>query len=194
MTTYFTSTTAGSANATWEIESGTLAANVPGTPTIQLGALSGGGTLSNASSGSTATFLVGGNDAVTEFDGAVTNGSGTVALTVTGSGSLTLTGQNSYSGTTTVDGGTVQVGSGGASGVLGGGNVVDNGTLIFNRSNDITVSNAISGTGSVVQQGTGSLYLTGDNNYGGATSRTIINNGLFVVTSSASWGWATAVC
>ena len=118
----------------------------------------------------------------------MTNGSGTVALTVTGSGSLTLTGQNSYSGTTTVDGGTVQVGSGGASGVLGGGNVVDNGTLIFNRSNDITVSNAISGTGSVVQQGTGSLYLTGDNNYGGATSRTIINNGLFVVTSSASLG------
>ena len=50
-------------------------------------------------------------------------------------GTTILTGANTYSGTTTISAGTLQVGSGGTTGTLGTGAVVNNGTLTFNRSN-----------------------------------------------------------
>jgi len=67
------------------------------------------------------------------FSGAIQNGSGTVALTKTGIGTETLTGANTYSGTT-IGAGTLQVGSGGTTGSLGTGAVTDNAALSFDRS------------------------------------------------------------
>ena len=59
--------------------------------------------------------------------------SGTGSLVQLGSGALTLTGNNTYSGGTTISAGTLQIGNGGTSGSITG-NVTDNGTLAFDRS------------------------------------------------------------
>ena len=58
---------------------------------------------------------------------------------------------------------------GGGTLTLGSGAVEDNAALVFNRSNALTVSTAISGTGSLTQAGGGTLVLTGANGYGTTT-------------------------
>ena len=96
--------------------------------------------------------------------------SGTGAFIQKGTGTTTLTGNNSYTGTTTISAGTLQIGNGGASGTLGTTNVIDNGTLALNRSDAVTLGNTISGTGAFIQKGTGTTTLTGNNSYTGTTT------------------------
>ena len=86
------------------------------------------------------------------------------------SGTVTLTGNNTYTGTTTITAGTLQIGSGGTSGTLGTGNVLNDGTLTFNRGNDAVVSNTIGGTGDIKKVGAGFVQLAGLNSYAGATT------------------------
>jgi fibronectin-binding autotransporter adhesin len=90
--------------------------------------------------------------------------SGTGALTKDGAGTLVLTATNNYTGNTTIAAGTLQLGAGGTTGSILG-DVVNNGTLGFNRSNSYTFGGDISGTGEVNQIGTGTTILTGTNNY-----------------------------
>jgi autotransporter-associated beta strand protein len=92
--------------------------------------------------------------------------SGTGTLAQNGSGTLTLAGANSY-GATTISAGTLQVGAGGTSGSLGSGSVTDNGSLIFNRSDNLTFATVISGSGSVTKVDNNVLTLSGNNSYGG---------------------------
>ncbi|MGA2061539.1 MAG: autotransporter-associated beta strand repeat-containing protein, partial [Thermoguttaceae bacterium] len=63
---------------------------------------------------------------------------GAMTLTKSGTGKLTIanTGTNTYSGTTTINVGTLQIGNGGANGSIGAGSVVDNATLVFNQSSN----------------------------------------------------------
>ncbi len=102
-------------------------------------------------------------------------------------GTLILAGTNTFAGGTTIFGGTLQIGNGGATGTLGSGNVTNNAVLSFNRDNsaNLVVANAISGTGSVTQAGTGTTILTATNTYSGATN---VNGGTLqidgVVTTS----------
>ena len=65
--------------------------------------------------------------------------------------------------------GTLQIGNGGTTGSITG-NVVDNGTLAFDRSDAVTFGGVISGTGNVVQRGTGTLTVTAANTYTGTTT------------------------
>nr|WP_240154413.1 autotransporter-associated beta strand repeat-containing protein [Comamonas sp. Tr-654] len=95
---------------------------------------------------------------------------GTGGLTQGGAGTLVLTGSNSYAGDTTIEAGTLQLGNGGISGTLGAGNVFNNGALLLDRSDAYLIANSISGTGSLTQQGTGAVALTGDNSYSGQTT------------------------
>ena len=87
-----------------------------------------------------------------------------------------LAGSNTYTGGTTISGGTLQLGNGGATGRSHPADAItDNATLAFNRSNTITqgtdFAGVISGTGGVLQAGSGStLILTGANTYSGATT------------------------
>src|SRR5207245_1859416 len=66
--------------------------------------------------------------------------------------------------------GTLQVGNGGTSGTLGAGNITNNAALVFNRSDTITVTNAISGTGALTQNGSGTLILTNANTFSGGVT------------------------
>ena len=89
--------------------------------------------------------------------------SGVGGLTLNGgSGTLSLTGSNSYSGGTVVSEGTLQIGSGGTSGVIAG-NITNGATLAFNRSDDLTYDGSISGAGVVTKLGAGVLTLSGSN-------------------------------
>ncbi|HWX19590.1 MAG TPA: autotransporter domain-containing protein [Candidatus Binatia bacterium] len=90
------------------------------------------------------------------------------ALIKKGTGTWTLDESLTYSGGTTITTGTLQLGNGGTSGSILG-NVVDNGTLAFKRSDTVTFPGLISGTGSVTQAGSGTTILTGDNTYSDGT-------------------------
>ena len=80
-----------------------------------------------------------------------------------------LTGANTYTGATTISAGTLPLGNGGTTGSVAG-NIVDNSALVFNRSDALTYAGLISGAGAVTKIGAGTLSLTGDNTYTGATT------------------------
>jgi fibronectin-binding autotransporter adhesin len=112
-----------------------------------VGSLAGSGTVTN-NGGTPAVLTAGGNGSDTTFSGTLTDGTGTLGLTKVAAGTMTLTGANTYNGGTTITGGTLQIGSGGTNGSIAG-DVLNNGTLAFNRSDDITFANVVSGTGTL---------------------------------------------
>src|SRR5205085_12420739 len=63
-----------------------------------------------------------------------------------GTGTTILTANNTYTGGTTINAGTLQLGNGGTTGSILG-NVVNNGTFAINRSDAYAFSGVISGTG-----------------------------------------------
>ncbi|MFD2157789.1 beta strand repeat-containing protein [Rubritalea tangerina] len=96
---------------------------------------------------------------------------------------LILTSNNTHTGGTRIENGTLQVGNGGTSGSLGSGaiNIQNASTLRFNRSDDFSVANDISGNGSLVKEGAGKLTLTGTNYY---TGNTVVNAGSLYLNGS----------
>ena len=91
--------------------------------------------------------------------------SGTGALVKSGSGTLTLTGANSYTGGTTISTGTLV---GDTSSLTG--NITDNAALTFSQAADGAFAGDIGGTGSLTKTGAGTLTLTGTNSYTGGTT------------------------
>ena len=134
-----------------------------------IGSLAGTGIVTDTGAG--ATFSVGGDNTSSVFSGTLQNGPGALALTKSGSGTLTLTGTNTYTGGTTISSGTLQLGNATATGSIVG-NIVDSAILQFDRTDaGLNLGGNISGTGSVVQIGTGSaVTLSGANTYNGVTT------------------------
>ncbi len=95
--------------------------------------------------------------------------SGTGAVQQLGTGTTIITGTNTYTGGTTISAGTLQIGWGNTSGMITG-DVVNNATLRFNRTDDVTFAGAISGTGDVEQWQASILTLTGASTYSGRTT------------------------
>ena len=150
---------------------------------IRVDALTGAGTLTGGYS-SQGSVTVGVDGGAGTFAGTLANSGnsgGVLTLRKAGSGTQILTGANTYTGTTTIVLGTLQIGAGGVSGNLGTGGVTDNATLTFNRSDNLTVPNAIGGTGSLIQAGTGTLTLMGAATYTGGTS---VQNGTLAIATS----------
>ncbi|NVD40080.1 autotransporter-associated beta strand repeat-containing protein [Ensifer sp. HO-A22] len=142
--------------------------------TLQIGDGGAGGSLvSNILNSGAVVFNSSSNST---YGGSIT-GNGTFSQI--GSGTLTLTANNSTAGAVTIgSGSTLQLGNGGTTGWIGGsgnflGPITNNGTLVYNRSNDVSHAGTISGNGTISQAGTGKLTLTGDNSlFAGATSVT----------------------
>ena len=156
----------------------------------------GGGTLQlgasfNLSSTRTITLNAGGGGIDTNgFSTTISQAiGGTGALSKTGTGTLTLGGNNGYAGGTTVSAGTLAIGNSSALGtgtvLLGGGTTLQaaaNGLSVGNaislggsatidtQSNGLTLTNAILGGGSLTKIGTGTLTLSAANNYSGGTT------------------------
>ena len=174
-----------------QVLAGTLeagAANVFGTGRLDVGA---GATLDlggfNQSVGSisgagnvalgAATLIAGADNTSTTLSGVV---SGTGSLVKAGSGSLALTGANTYTGGTTVAQGTL---IGNTSSLQG--NIQNGGVVEFNQGSTGTYAGVMTGTGSLVKSGGGALTLSGANTYSGGTTIAV---GLLVGSTSSLQG------
>ena len=211
-------------------DGGTARAIINGNGSFDISQLTDGGMNIGSIEGNGSFFLgantltVGGNNLSTTFSGIIADGgsrSGTGgSLVKTGGGTLILSGANTYTGTTTVNGGTLQIGdvnnagslAGGAVGVNSGGtfalvNVSGNalannitngvggvGTVTVNSANSITLSGKLTdgaaGKLALTQNGAGTTVLTNTNSYTGATT---VNAGTLVVNGSLATGSTVTV-
>ncbi|NTE95165.1 autotransporter outer membrane beta-barrel domain-containing protein, partial [Agrobacterium tumefaciens] len=162
------------ATDTLAVNGGTLILN--GTATVSGGTTISAGTLQLGNGGTTGsitgdvtnngTLAFNRSDAYT-FAGLIL-GSG--AVNQIGAGTTILTADNSYTGGMTISAGTLELGSGGTSGSILG-DVTNNGTLAFNRSDAYIFDGIISGSGTIRQIGSGLTRLTGDSSgFAGTTS------------------------
>ena len=102
-------------------------------------------------------------------------------------GDSVLSGDNTYTGTTTIDTGTLQLGDGGATGSIGGGAITEfsGGSLIIDRNDALTLDNAISGDGNLQQIGTGVTSINTTNAYSGGTT---ISAGVLAIGAADALG------
>jgi len=109
-----------------------------------------------------------GSSATGTFAGSIV---GSSALLLDGPGTLILSGSNTYTGGTTISGGTLTIGNAGSlgSGGVYAGNIAIGNSAVFNYSGSSaqTLSGIISGNGSLVKGGTGTLTIANVNSFGG---------------------------
>ncbi|EEB3946319.1 AIDA autotransporter-like protein ShdA, partial [Salmonella enterica subsp. enterica serovar Senftenberg] len=158
------------------VKSGDKTLTLSGTNTYRGGTLISDGTLvasnvealgtGNVTDNATLELSTGGDFA--------NNIGGTGSVVKSGDKTLTLSGANSYTGGTTISGGTLVASNVEA---LGSGDITDNATLELNTGGDF--DNAISGSGQVVKSGDKTLTLSGANSYSGATT---ISGGTLIAT------------
>ena len=159
---------------------GSVAFGIAGTNTYNLGGLAGNKAIALATNSLNVSTATG----ATVYDGAL-GGSG--SLTKSGANTLTLRGNNSFTGAVTISAGTLQISD---DGPAGGGTIgstsgiTNNSLLVYNLTvNDRTYANAISGTGTLTKTGGKSLTLSGTNSYTGATT---ISGGKLAVNGSTN--------
>jgi autotransporter-associated beta strand protein len=186
--TDFASTLSGPYNVT-QLGSGTLVFNAAtsytGTTSINAGTLQlgSGGTAGALSPSSAITGLAGATlafnrtNTITQGTDFASTLSGPYNVTQLGSGTLVFNAATSYTGTTSINAGTLQIGSSGTAGSLSPSSAITGstgGTLAFSRSDEITqgthFNSVIGGSINVAQIGSGTLTLSGANTYTGTTS------------------------
>ncbi|MBI3162007.1 MAG: autotransporter-associated beta strand repeat-containing protein, partial [Chloroflexi bacterium] len=125
---------------------------------ISVGDVQGAGNITSGVAGAV-TLTTGSNNTSTTFSGTLSNGSGTVSLTKDGAGALTLSGNNTYSGTTTLNAGTLNINSATA---IGSGTLTINGGTINNSTGaaiTLTNNNPQNWNGDFTFTGTRSLNM-----------------------------------
>ena len=122
-------------------------------------------------------LTVGGDNSSTTVGGTIGDNGNGGSLVKTGTGTLTLTGANSYTGGTTVQAGILQ---GNTLGLQG--DILNQSSVVFDQTGAGTYAGVLSGTGTVTVQGGGPVIFTGANTYTGATS--IVSGGRLLVNGS----------
>ncbi|ECV6137304.1 fibronectin-binding autotransporter adhesin ShdA [Salmonella enterica subsp. enterica] len=107
------------------------------------------------------------------------NVAGEGQIVKSGSDELIVTGDNNYSGGTTISGGTLTADHADS---LGSGDIDNSGVLQVGEGE---LENTLSGSGSLVKTGTGELTLSGDNTYSGGTT---ISDGTLIAASVNALG------
>ena len=132
-----------------------------------IGSLAGAGNVTNTG-GAVVNLIAGGDNTSTTFSGTITNTTNALNVQKTGTGTWTLSGANSYTGTTAVNAGILNLQNGSALGSTAGGTTVASGATLQLQGN-ITVGNealTVSGNGATGQTGA-VVNVSGTNSYGG---------------------------
>jgi autotransporter-associated beta strand protein len=163
------------------------------TPTF--GGLKGSGNLSSVIttgySSVTGITLNPGSGVTNTYSGVISNGAANMTLTKTGAGTQVLSGNNTYSGATTVTAGTLQLGHANALGVTTSGLVV-NGTLDLN-GNSITKSTLSGETGNITSISAATLTFNRTNAAIGTYNGTIGGNVALSITNSNNGSSSTVL-
>lgn len=164
----------GSSGGNIALGSGVLTVNAGGT---YAGVISGSGQLVKSASG-TQTLLE-----ANLYTGGTIVSNGTLAV-------ANVAGSGTGPGLVFIAGGTLQIGTNGTTGSIAppaSGFITNHGTLRYNRSDNLTPAEVITGNGSVRHSGSGVLLFNHDNSY---TNTTTIdrNNGVLRITSPFALG------
>ncbi|ELU9417337.1 fibronectin-binding autotransporter adhesin ShdA [Salmonella enterica] len=162
------------------VKTGTGELTLSGDNSYSGGTTISGGTLTADHADSLGTGAVANSGVLQVSEGELENTlSGSGSLVKIGTGELTLSGDNSYSGGTTITGGTLIADNADS---LGTGAVANSGVLQVGEGE---LENTLSGSGSLVKTGSGELTLSGDNDYSGGT---IISDGTLIADNADSLG------
>ncbi|MFZ4704656.1 MAG: beta strand repeat-containing protein, partial [Bacteroidales bacterium] len=140
---------------------------------LTIGSLTGSGNLTHSSGTAGARTLTIGSDGTSPaaYSGVISNGTATsVAVTKSGTGTLTLSGDNTYTGATTINAGTLKLGSSTALGAVAGNTVIASGAVL--DMNGQSVGNeeleiqgtGISSAGALINSSGTAASLSGDIN------------------------------
>src|SRR6266704_3406652 len=140
--------------------------------TLQLGATNAvpsgsAGTVTSGAAGAV-VLTAGGNNSSTTFSGVMQNGSGIVALTKTGTGTLTLSGANTYSGATTVSAGVLDVQNNTALGATAGATTVAGGAALQLDGSGLVVAEPVTLNGTGIAGGGALRQVANTNTWSGA--------------------------
>ncbi|PPC75908.1 hypothetical protein C4K68_18110, partial [Pokkaliibacter plantistimulans] len=149
-----------------------------------IGSLAGSGTVTLNGG----MLYIGEDNTSTTFSGTIEDYVNTGSIGKIGTGTLTLSGSNSYGGITSVVAGTLSITDDSNLGsgtvylnrttliITGADSTIDNALSIngtgstIDNANSITLSGSIAGTGSLIKTGAGTLTLTGDSTYPDTTT------------------------
>jgi autotransporter-associated beta strand protein len=180
---------------------------------VTVDALNGSGTVTHTNYGNAEPLTVGVANGSGTFSGTITDNiaSGqygaqpTLYLVKTGTGTQVLSGNNSYSagtqlnggilvlanatgsalgsGTVAISSGTLQVGNGGPGSLSSSNAILNNDTLLFNQNGVASQAAPISGAGNLLQWGPGTVNLSAGNTYNGTT---VVSGGVLALTGTGA--------
>ena len=145
---------------------------------VQVDAVNGGGNILQGWTTFTNNFIMGVAGGSGAFSGTISATTTNILnITKSGTGTQVLTGTNTYTGTTTISGGTLTLGGNGllSSNGIYSASITNKGCFCHASSAPQTLAGVISGTGTVVQAGSGVLILAATNTFTGST---IVSNGV----------------
>ena len=163
----------------------------------QIASLAGASGASVTNSGTTDKVLTISGTSTTTFSGVISNGAtNIISLVKAGNGTQILTGPNTYTGTTTINTGTLQLGNGDTTGAIPKDSIIvinGAGTLAINRSSTTKQNEdfgRITGTGGFTQAGSGTTIFNLVNTYTGDTN---VNAGTLAANVSGTISGSTIV-